>query len=95
VTAGRKLRPNPDVVYQRLDDEVVLVHLRTNCIFALNSTGARVWELIEAGHDEAGIRACLLDEFDVSPSRLNRELDSVLADLAAEGLLIDESDATD
>jgi hypothetical protein len=72
---------------------MVLVDLRTNAIFALNSTGARLWELIEAGHDEASIKARLLDEFDVTPSRLDRELDSVLVALAAQGL-IDESGAS-
>jgi hypothetical protein len=87
VTAG-KLRPNPDVVHRRLEDEIVLVHLETNRIFALNSTGARLWQLIEEGHDEAEIRARLLQEFDVTPSRLNREVDSVLAELAAEGLVM-------
>ena len=88
-----KLRPNPDVVYRRLEDEVVLVHLGTNGIFALNSTGARLWQLIEQGHDEAEIRARLLQEFDVTPSRLNREVDSVLAELAHEGLVIREGGA--
>jgi hypothetical protein len=92
VRAG-KLRPNPDVVYRRLEDEVVLVHLGTNGIFALNSTGARLWQLIEQGHDEAEIRARLLQEFDVTPSRLNREVDSVLAELADEGLVIREGGA--
>jgi hypothetical protein len=92
VTTG-KLRAHPDVVYRRLGDEIVLVHLETNRIFALNATGARLWELIEAGHDEVEIRAQLLQTFDVTPARLNREVDSVLADLAAEGLVIRDHDA--
>jgi hypothetical protein len=41
-----ELRPEDDVVSRRLEDEVVLVHLRTNRIYKLNETGARLWELL-------------------------------------------------
>src|SRR5215207_8182687 len=43
------LRLDPNVVAQRIGDDVVLVHLRTNRIFELNATGGRVWALLAAG----------------------------------------------
>ena len=51
--------PSPDVVARRVDDEVVLVNLQTNRIFALNSTGARFWELLEGGADRVEIEETL------------------------------------
>ena len=71
--------PDPDVAFQRVGDEVVLVHLKTNQIFALNETGARFWELLAEGRDRPEIEGALLAEFDVSPRRSPREIDALLA----------------
>ena len=74
-------RPNPDVVHQRVGEEVVLVHLKTNQIYALNETGARFWELLSEGITRPEIESRLLDEFDVEPEELAHEIDALLADL--------------
>jgi hypothetical protein len=81
-------QPNPDVVYQQLQGEVVLVHLKTNRIFALNPTGARFWELLVEGLTRAEIQAQIAEEFAVDPAAVEREIDGVLAALASEGLVI-------
>jgi len=43
--------PDPEVVARRVDDEIVLMHLGTSHIFALNPTGARFWELLKSGNN--------------------------------------------
>ena len=83
----RHLRPSPDVVFQELDGEVVLVHLKTNSVYSLNATGARLWELLVAGHDTAQIRGILTEEYEVDPTLLAREVDSLVDDLATENLV--------
>lgn len=80
-------RVNPDVVHQRVGDDVVLVHLKTNQIFALNETGARFWELFAAGNDRAAIEAAMLDEFDVTSEQLGAEIDELLVALACEDIV--------
>ena len=80
-------RPNPDVITQELEGELVLVHMATNRIFALNETGARVWELLESGRDTITIRETLEREFAVDPQQLEREMQDLVAALAAEGLV--------
>lgn len=79
--------PSPDVVSRRLGEEVVLVHLRTNRIFALSPTGARFWELLSAGGSRPEIEAELLGEYDVAPEALTAEIDSLLQALALERLV--------
>jgi hypothetical protein len=81
------LRPHPDVVWQRLEDDVVLVHLRTNRIYSLNQTAARAWELLSAGADRAELERALLDEFDVEPVKVGRSLDELLEQLTTADLL--------
>lgn len=78
---------NPDVAHQRVEDEVVLVHLKTNQIFALNETGARFWELLCAGSSRPEIEAAMLAEFEVEPQTLAAEIDGLLAALAREDMV--------
>ena len=81
-------RPNPDVVSQELEGEIVLVHLQTNRIYALNSTAARLWQLLQRGIGIEGIRDVLGREFDVEPRELEREVEALLAELATQGLVV-------
>jgi hypothetical protein len=86
--SGRgELRPEDDVVSRRLEDEVVLVHLRTNRIYTLNETGARLWELLKEGRDRAEIEEQLLQEFEVEREQLLEEVERLLSHLTREGLV--------
>ena len=80
-------QPDVDVVSRRLGDEAVLINLRTNRMFSLNRTGTRAWELLQTGHDWSAVRSVLLDEFDVQPAMLDRELETVSVSLALEGFV--------
>jgi hypothetical protein len=81
--------PSADVVSRRVGDEVVLVHLRTNHIFALSPTGARFWELLSEGSSRSQIEARLLEEYDVSREEVSAEIDSLVEALQGEGLVGD------
>jgi len=84
---GRLPTPVDDVVYRELNGEIVLLHLGTDNIYALNETGARFWELLAAGSDRTAIRAQLLQEFAVEPAELDVEIDALVAELARAGLV--------
>lgn len=87
------LRPSEDVVFRRLENELVLVHLSTNRIYSLNTTGARFWELLEAGRGRSEIKDKLLREFDVTNEQLENEIETLLTALVSEGLVaVDPSD---
>jgi len=80
--------PNPDVVFKRLEDRMVLVHLGTNQIFELNDTGARVWELLQEGIRVDALVDHLTGEFEVDPSSLRTEIEALLSDFLSEGLVV-------
>ena len=81
---GSHFRQSPEAVAQRVGDEIVLVHLKTDRIFALNGTGARIWELISESCDRAEIQKQLLEEFDVAEAQLEREIRALLEVLQKE-----------
>ncbi len=85
--AEQSYQPNPDVVAQRVQDEVVLVNLRTNEIYTLNKTAARAWEMIAEGRDRSGVEAGLSEEFSVDEAEVGGELDSLVAELVEKELI--------
>ena len=59
----------------------------TNQIYDLNRTGYRVWQLLQEGSDTDAISDRLREEFDVDQSVASNELDALLRQLSAEGLI--------
>lgn len=81
------LLPNPEVVSQRLDDGMVLVHMRTNRIFELSSTAARLWELLGSDVDVQAIHTMMLSEFEVDPGVLQRDIAATISMLKDHALI--------
>jgi len=84
----RTLRPHPDVVARRAGADTVLVQLSRNEVFSLNGTGGRLWELLADGVTPSDAHARMLEEFDVSPDALQREIDAFIEMLLREQLVI-------
>lgn len=80
--------PHPDVVSQRVGHQVVLAHLVTNQIYSLNSSAARLWELLEEGHELSACLPKLLAEYDIGRSELELDVAQLIADLARLDLLV-------
>jgi len=83
-----RLIVDPDVVAKRVGDAVALVQLRTNRIYTLNRTGARVWELVADGCGRDEIEQRLLEEFDVAEVQLHDEIEEAIATLLENELIL-------
>ncbi len=81
------VKPNPNVLFRRLDNEVVLFHLGTDRFYELNGTAARFWELLEEGRGVAQIREQMLVEFAVDPDVIAGEAEALLKSLSQEDLI--------
>jgi hypothetical protein len=80
-------RPHPDVLARKVGEELVLVHMGRNDIFALNPTGARLWELLSEGRSRSEAVERLKIEFDASEEAVEQEADRFMDLLKREGLL--------
>ncbi len=79
---------NPDVVSTLLDNgEVVLMHMGTASYFSLNQSGARIWQLLEAGLSPAAIATQLIAEYEVTPVQATQSVLTLMRQLTAQGLL--------
>ena len=82
-----RFRSSPDALATRVGDEIVLVDLRTDRIYSLNRTAARIWELVCADCDRAEVERRMLEEFDVTPGQLAEAIDELVMSMTQDGLL--------
>jgi hypothetical protein len=87
VPGSTKIRPDPNVLAKRVDDEIVLVHLETNRIYELNRTAASLWDLLGTGLTPAELEQRLALEFDVERDHVAHEIEELLSQLASEQLI--------
>jgi asparagine synthase (glutamine-hydrolysing) len=80
-------RVNERVVGRRLDDGYVLVNLETQEMFELNSSGARIWELLLEKKPLADLERSLADEFAADPHALRHDVRALIDDLVRSGML--------
>lgn len=70
-----------------LGDEVVILGLDDSMYYGLSDTGVRVWELVQTPRTVEDILRTLVAEFDVERERAEADLDALLEDLHARGLI--------
>ena len=85
------VKPNPNVIFRRLGNEIVLFHLGSDRFYELNGTAARFWELLNGESDGREIQEKMLEEFAVDPAQLAGEAEALLDSLRKEDLIsVDE-----
>ena len=82
-----RFRSSPDALATRVGDEIVLVDLKTDRIYSLNRTAARLWELVGAECDRSEVERRMLEEFDVTPGQLAEAIDDLVMSMTQDGLL--------
>ena len=78
-----------DVLVQELAGEAVLLHLERGHYFGLNEVGCAVWNQLMTWVPLRQAYEHLLDEFDVTPERLQQDVTALVQDLLSHGLLKD------
>jgi hypothetical protein len=67
------------IVFRKIADEFILVPIRQNVgdlesIYTLNETGARIWELIDGKIKVRKIKEKLIEEFEVTPEEVEKDI---------------------
>ena len=76
-----------DVLTAHLAGEAVLLDLKTKQYYQLNATAARVWQGLEQALEPQRIVDALMQEFAVDAATAQREMERVIGDLRARGLV--------
>jgi len=77
----------PDVMYQVVSGETVLLDLESECYFGLDAVGTRIWQLIRKSGELRTVYNTLLDEYEVEEPQLRADLETLLTDACERGLI--------
>lgn len=90
MTRYTSVQLSADVIFRDLEGEAVLLDLASGRYFGLNPVGTRVWTLLDGGATVDGVVGAISAEFEADPDEVTRDVDELLAELMARGLLIAE-----
>lgn len=77
-----------DVVLQVIGDEAVILKLQEEVVFSLNETGARIAQLIAAGHPLGIVIELLSREYGISRDDMAREVKGLVDVLRSRRLVV-------
>ena len=80
-------RTSPDVVAREIPEGLMLVNVQTGAAFKLNQVGAEIWKRLDGATDVAAIVAQLDQRYRIGTAALQRDVDTLLADLERQGLV--------
>ena len=83
----RTVRPNANTLHRELGGEGVLLQLDSGEYFGLDEVGERIWALMMEDGDLSRVESCLIEEFEVEPSRLAADLKAFVDELAERRLI--------
>jgi hypothetical protein len=78
---------SPDVMVRKVGEESVLLDLKTERYLGLDDVSARFWDLLTSGGSIQSAYETLLNEFEVDPDRLRKDVDDFVQELSELGLV--------
>ena len=91
---GIRWKRSPDVVYETIDDQAVLLDADGTELITLNAVGTLVWEALDGRRDVDELATALLGRFDgVTHAQLLGDIEAFLAELQASALVTPGDDA--
>ena len=88
LTSTQTIALAPDVVLQMIDGDALILKLRDETFFSLNTTGARVAQLISQGFRVDAMLDVLEREYGEARSDLERDVNDLVQALHQRGLVV-------
>lgn len=81
------IRMSPDVIFQEVSGETVLLDLASERYFGLDEVGTRFWQLIATPSTAKSVLETLLSEYEVDEEQLTKDLSSLIEEVLELGLV--------
>ncbi|MBK7781190.1 MAG: PqqD family protein [Ardenticatenia bacterium] len=81
----------PSVIFRELDGESVLLSFDSERYYGLDVVGTRIWQTLAEAETVRAAFDRLLQEFDVEPDLLQRDIEALMRELSAQGLVVLEA----
>ena len=83
----QKVSISPEVLFQEVSGEMVLLDLASENYFGLDEIGARIWGLLESGSSVGETMDTLMEEYEVERLTLEADVGELLGNLVEAGLI--------
>lgn len=88
ITDKTLIKRKSDIVFSKMDNEVVMLSIENGEYYGLDEIGTRIWEVIEHEITFLSLIDLLKDEFDVSEEICKRDTIGFLHELHKKNLLL-------
>src|SRR5438105_3767787 len=78
MTPSRTLSASADTLINLVEQESVLLELKSEQYFGLNESGTRMWAALMEARTVEGAYQKLIAEYDVEPEQLRKDLDELV-----------------
>jgi hypothetical protein len=78
---------NADIVFSRLDDDLLAMDERAGYCYSLNFSAARIWDLVRTPTAVESICSVLCKEFPIDPETCRRDVCELLSAMRDAGLV--------
>lgn len=87
---SKQLTVSDNVLHQELGGETVLLNLDTEHYFGLDEVGTRIWQLLAERLAPGVIVGRLLDEYEAQEEQVRADVQRLVGELVAAGLILTE-----
>jgi hypothetical protein len=88
VKLSDRVRIPQAVIARQVGDETVMLDLANGAYFGLDPVGARIWQLLQEGKTLMEVCDVVVDEYDVSRDKIERDLLGLVDNLMRNGLIV-------
>jgi hypothetical protein len=85
---------SPNVAWQIVDGEAIVVDLASGKTIGLNGTGTFLWSCLDGNRDPEALSAALVVEFEVADDVAASHTDEFLVDMKTRQLIVDAAEAS-
>jgi hypothetical protein len=83
---------NPELAWRVIDDEVVILKIKTTTYYSLDPVGSFIWRKMEDGaRSRSEIATAVETEFEVDGATAIGDIEELFADLVREDLLLEQT----
>ena len=93
ITLQSLVTRNDEIVAGKIEDKLAAMSIETGKYYMLNTTGGRIWELLDEPRTVAELCAALTTEFKITPEACRKEAIDFLAQLALRKIVVISSQA--
>ncbi|MBY0314999.1 MAG: PqqD family protein [Bdellovibrionales bacterium] len=73
--------------WQRIDDQVIIIHPKNQKVHELNEVASFVWQKLDGQVQLSEIITTVFDEFEDVPTSVHMEIEQLMSDFQKEGLV--------